>query len=329
MNTSNAQKLKIGLFTIAGILVLLVGIFLIGSKKNMFGGTYTIYGKFKNAGGLMTGNNIRFGGVNIGTVEEIRVLTDTVVRIEMRIQTKMREFIKTDAVATIGSDGLMGDKVLVIAPGSPDAPQIAAGGELKTAEPMDIGTVMAQFARVADNAETITGALADMSLQIKNGNGSISRLLYQDDLAKGLEGTLNNTRDVTGALNDVARQIRSGQGSVGSLLYTNRLSNSLEQTANQADEAMATIQTAAYNFSENMRALQGNYFFRGYFKRKARSGADSVQAVRENGADNNDEEDMDDMTVEELEEMKADAERALEAKKTKGAKKGAVPIKQP
>src|SRR5829696_460768 len=98
MNTTNSQKLKIGIFTVAGILVLLVGIFLIGSKKNMFGSTYRLYGKFKNAGGLQVGNNIRFGGVNIGTVERITVITDTVVQVDMIVETKMREFLKVDAV---------------------------------------------------------------------------------------------------------------------------------------------------------------------------------------------------------------------------------------
>jgi phospholipid/cholesterol/gamma-HCH transport system substrate-binding protein len=312
MNTSASQKLKIGIFTIAGILVLIAGVFLIGSKKNMFSKTYKLYGKFKNTGGLQVGNNIRFGGVNIGTVERITIVTDTVVQVDMIVETKMREFLKVDAVASVGSDGLMGDKILSIAPGSPGAPPIEAGGQIKTIEPLDIAGVMTQFTHVAANAEIITGALANMSLEIKNGNGSISRLLYKDDLAKGLEGTLNNTRDLTGAMQGIATQIKSGKGSIGSLLYTDTLSASLNRTVNKATDALATVQVAADNFSENMKALQGNYFLKGYFKKKAKAQSDSLKTSAQNEIDDLDEQD--------LEQIKADAEKALQQKRANKAK---------
>src|SRR3954470_10128597 len=112
MNASASQKVKIGLFVIVSILVLIAGVFLIGSKKNMFSSTYAVWGNFRNTGGLQEGNNIRFGGVNVGTVKHIHILTDTVIRVDMVIQSDKREFIKNDVIATVGSDGLMGDKIL-------------------------------------------------------------------------------------------------------------------------------------------------------------------------------------------------------------------------
>ena len=172
MNATAPQKIKIGLFVFATILILVAGIFLIGSKKNMFSNTYNVWGTFKNTGGLQEGNIVRFGGVNVGTIKRIRILTDTVVRVDMVIQSDKREFIKNDVIATVGSDGLMGDKILTILPGSPNAPQLASGGQIKTAEPTDFGAIIDKFTHVASNAEVITGALSDMSLQIKNGNGS-------------------------------------------------------------------------------------------------------------------------------------------------------------
>src|SRR5689334_22056800 len=137
MNASASQKIKIGLFVVVGILVLIAGVFLIGSKRNMFSSTYKIYGTFRNTGGLQEGNNIRFGGVNVGTVQRIRILSDTVVRLDMIIQSDKREFIKNDVVASVGSDGLMGDKLLSIEPGSPNAPLLPDGGQIHTAEPVD------------------------------------------------------------------------------------------------------------------------------------------------------------------------------------------------
>src|SRR5690606_10533290 len=118
MKATASQKIKIGVFTIAGILLFVVGIFLIGSKKNMFGDTYMLYGIFNNVGGLEVGNNIRFAGINVGTVVGIRIESDTMIRVDMRMKGKVKPFLKTDAIAAIGSDGLMGDKLVTIASGS-------------------------------------------------------------------------------------------------------------------------------------------------------------------------------------------------------------------
>jgi phospholipid/cholesterol/gamma-HCH transport system substrate-binding protein len=306
MNASASQKIKIGLFVIVSILVLVAGVFLIGSKRNMFSSTYTVWGNFKNTGGLQEGNNIRFGGVNIGTVKQIRILTDTIIRVDMVIQTDKRAFIKNDVVATVGSDGLMGDKILTILPGSPSAQLLSNGGQMRTAEPTDYGAIIEKFTTVANNAEVITGALANMSLQIKNGNGSISRLLYRNDLAMGLEGTMNNAKAITGSMQDIAAQIKSGRGSIGSLLYTDTLADGLNRTVSSANAALLTVQKAADNFSENMRALQGNYFLRGYFKKKAKAQADSAKAAPD------DDGEIDDT---ELESIRVNAEKELERRR--------------
>lgn len=315
MATTSSQKLKTGLFVVVGILLLLAGIFLIGSKQNLFSSTFTVYGNFRNAGGLVQGNNIRFGGVNVGTVKGVQILSDTVVRVDMIIQSDKREFIKTDAVASISSDGLMGDQMLVISPGSPTAPRLEGGAQIRTAEPLDYNRIIAQFTRVAQNAEVITSALASMSTQLSSGQGSIGRLLYRDDLAVGLEGTMRNAQAITGSMQAIGAQIKSGKGSIGSLVYTNQLSDDLDATVNKANDAMGTIQDAAYNFSENMKALQGNYFFRGYFKRKARAQKDSLEAVQEAVEDNND------MSNEELQQLRDEADKELQRRQGSGTKR--------
>ncbi len=307
MNASASQKIKIGLFVVAGLLVLLAGVFLIGSKKAMFSSTYNVYGTFRNTGGLQAGGQIRFGGVNVGTIKGIRIMTDTMVRVDMVIQSDKREFMKNDVVASVGSDGLMGDKLLEISPGSPTAPLLKAGDQIKTAEPTDFGAIINKFTVVANNAEVITGALAQMALQIKDGNGSISRLLYRNDLAMGLEGTMNNAKSITGAMQGIATHIQSGQGSLGSLIYTDSLSKGLEKTVSSANYALLTVQKAADNFGENMKALQGNYFLKGYFKKKAKAQADSAKANM-----NNSDDEMDDA---ELEQIKSDAEKELQRRR--------------
>lgn len=335
MQTSVSQKIKTGIFTLAGILLFVVGIFLIGSKKNMFGDTYMIYGTFKNVGGLNIGSNIRFAGINVGTVEDIRIVSDTLIRVDMRMQEQVRPFLKMDVLATIGSDGLMGDKLITINSGSANEVRLLTGGSrIMTANPVDFDKIIGQFTNVATNAEIITGELAGMAVQIREGNGTISKLLYTDDLSRSLEGTASNAEKITGSMAGIASQIRQGKGSIGSLVYTDSLADDLETAATTANASMLTIQeatvaiqNAASDFGENMKALQGNFFLRGYFKRKARQDAEleakldaeSAAKIKVTGiaAAADSSAIGADMEERELKEIIKQAQKALDAKKRK------------
>lgn len=152
-----------------------------------------------------------------------------------------------------------------------------------------------------------------MAVQIRKGNGTISKLLYTDDLSRSLEGTAYNAQRLTSSLADITAHVKSGKGSMGNLLYTDTLSTNLNKTAASANTALATINEAAYGFSENMKALQGNFFLRGYFKKKAKekAKADTTAVIAVS-------DDIDpDMDEEELEELIAEAKKALDAKRKK------------
>lgn len=200
MKTSPSQKIKIGVFTIVGILLLVAAIFIIGKRQNLFGDTYNIYGTFKNVGGLQVGNNIRFAGINVGTVQGIEIVNDTTVRVDMIMQKRVQPFVKTDAMAAIGSDGLMGDKLITIAPGSPGNPQLADGGKINSVNPVDYDKIIARVMKITENAEMITSSLSGIVGQVSHGKGSIGRLLYSDTLARNLEGTV---RTATSTLSSI------------------------------------------------------------------------------------------------------------------------------
>ncbi|MGZ3776975.1 MAG: MlaD family protein, partial [Mucilaginibacter sp.] len=117
MKTTSGQKIKIGVFVIAGLTVLVLAIFLIGNKKSLFSNTFNVQGKFKNVNGLQVGNNARFAGINVGIVQEIQIVNDTTVNVVLTLNDNVRKFIKKDAKLSIGSDGLMGDKLVIILPG--------------------------------------------------------------------------------------------------------------------------------------------------------------------------------------------------------------------
>jgi phospholipid/cholesterol/gamma-HCH transport system substrate-binding protein len=191
MKTTGSQKAKIGMFTLIGLVLLVIGIFIIGNKKNMFGDTFNIHGTFRNVGGLQIGNNIRFAGINVGTVESIEMLNDTTVRVNMRLQSKVHKFLKNDAMASIGSDGLMGDKLVTIAPGLIGDKTIENNGQILTTNPMDFDKIFTRVNHITENAEVITASLASIASEISSGRGNLGRLIYTDDLQKSLIGTVN------------------------------------------------------------------------------------------------------------------------------------------
>src|SRR5437868_6992575 len=114
MKTTTGQKIKIGVFALTGLAVLIAGIFLIGNRKGLFTSTFNVHGMFKNVNGLQVGNNARFAGINVGAVEDIQIINDTTVKVDLSLNQNVRKFIKKDAKLSIGSDGLMGDKLVNI-----------------------------------------------------------------------------------------------------------------------------------------------------------------------------------------------------------------------
>ncbi|QJD96162.1 MCE family protein [Mucilaginibacter robiniae] len=194
MKTTSGQKIKIGLFVIIGLVVLFLGIFLIGSQKSMFNSTFGVYGIFKNVNGLMVGNNVRFAGINVGVVESINIVTDSSVRVDLTLNNNVKKFIKKDAKVSIGSDGLMGDKLVVISPGGAASHEVSSGDKLTAVNPLDIDRIINKLTRVADNAEELTSNLTGIVRDINHGKGSIGRLLHNDRMAKDLETTVSSAK---------------------------------------------------------------------------------------------------------------------------------------
>ncbi|PQJ11521.1 MCE family protein [Flavipsychrobacter stenotrophus] len=197
MKATGGQKVRTGIFALIGLGLLVGAVFLIGKTKNLFGDTFHVYGTFKNVGGLQAGNNVRFVGVNVGTVQSISIISDTLARVDLIVQESVHKFIKSNAVASIGSDGLMGDKLIVISAADDGTQPVKDGARIATNNPTDMGEIVAKMQRIADNAEVITAGLADISMTISQGKGSLGRLLYNDDLAKNLEGTVTNIKQGT------------------------------------------------------------------------------------------------------------------------------------
>ncbi len=214
MNIPAAQKTKTGIFVVISILLLLGLIFLIGKQKNLFSSTFIVYADFNNIGGTKEGNFVRFAGINIGTVETINIINDTTVRLALSLEKKIQPYIKTDAMATIGSDGLMGDKLILIAPGSDSAPLVKNGGRLLSTNPLNVDKLMTNLAKISQNATVLTEGLAGIVTKINEGKGTIGRLLTNDNLAKKMESTITTANETASSITKTANSVNENMQAV-------------------------------------------------------------------------------------------------------------------
>jgi phospholipid/cholesterol/gamma-HCH transport system substrate-binding protein len=188
---------KLGMFVTIGLILFVGTIYFVGKQKNLFGSTFTLKSQFKTVTGLKIGNNVRFSGINVGTVSEIELLTDSAVVVKLVIKDEVRNFIKTDAKASIGSDGLMGDKVLTISPGTKSKSAVKDNATIASLKAIEIEDIMKSVKTTVDNATVITDQLAEFSYKINNGKGTLSKLLTDKQMGDKLNATMSNLQKGT------------------------------------------------------------------------------------------------------------------------------------
>lgn len=187
-------KIRLGIFVAGGLVLFVLTIFIIGKQKNLFNPVYTLHTTFRNVSGLQVGNNIRFSGINIGTVDNINIVNDSTVSVAMTIKREVKQFIKSDSEVAIGSEGLVGDRLLIITQGSTNASQALAGQQLGSKEPVETDAIISSLQVTAGNAEVISYQLADIMTKINKGDGTLGRLIQDTTIAENLNQTIVNLK---------------------------------------------------------------------------------------------------------------------------------------
>jgi phospholipid/cholesterol/gamma-HCH transport system substrate-binding protein len=188
-------KVRLGLFIAGGILLFVFAIFFIGRQQNLFNPVFKITTTFYNISGLQVGNNIRFSGINVGTVDNIKIINDSTVQVDMLIKKSVQQFIKSDSEVGIGSSGIIGDRLLIITQGSADAPLVKEGDQLTSAEPVETDAIMASLQLAASQ-------IAEIMIKINSGTGTLGRLIQDTTIAQNFNQTMLNLRKSSGGLNE-------------------------------------------------------------------------------------------------------------------------------
>jgi phospholipid/cholesterol/gamma-HCH transport system substrate-binding protein len=254
MKEQSKNRAKLGAFVLVAIFCLLLGLYFIGSKKNIFHSTITVSANFSDVEGLLPGNNVRYNGINIGTVSKLYSIADTAVKVEFTVDVVSTEFVNQAAVASIGTDGLLGSKLINIAPGIKDAQPLKEGNILNTLKLVKMDNALRTLTSTNDNLKVITDNLKLASQKFNNKNSFLNLLNdtvlneHIKDAVEGLKTTTGNTAIIAEALNMIVQDVKEGKGIVGSVLRDTMFSHKLSETITHINSTSDSLALASTNF---------------------------------------------------------------------------------
>jgi phospholipid/cholesterol/gamma-HCH transport system substrate-binding protein len=231
-----SRAARLGAFIVLTMAILIAGIFIIGGKQYLFSSTYQLKAQFDNVVGLDPGADVRVGGVHSGTVRSIVLphKPGEKVTVIMDLGRSTHEIIKQDSVASIETEGLLGNQFLAISFGSAGKGDVRDGDIIASQPPLEMAELL----------QKANGILASSQQAIQNATGA------------------------TANLQSISAKIDGGQGTVGALVNDKQLYSNLEQTTTTMNNTMLQAQAGVTDFQENMEALKHNFFVRGYFKNR-------------------------------------------------------------
>lgn len=240
MDKETNRNVKLGIFVILGIVLFVVGIFLIGSKDNMFTKNISISATFHDAGGLTQGNYVHYNGVKVGVVKAVTLMNDSIVQVDMQIENSKRAFIKKLDVATIVSEGLMGGKQVNILPGELNSPPIQENDFIRSANPQSTDLMMKTLGETNDNMNVISYNLKKLTTDLNESHGTLHTLMTDSIMAGDLQQTFTNVRTLTSKLvsassgiQNMINDVNTGKNSVGAILKDTMLAKNLATSVSQ------------------------------------------------------------------------------------------------
>ena len=236
MSEKNDRKnAKLGFFVLISLVLFLVAIFFIGSARDLFNPTFEVHAIFEDVEGLTRGNNVRLSGVKIGTVRDVEIFNDSLVAVTLKIKESDRRYINKDAMAVIGSEGLIGNTIVVIQPGSLPIP-VEEDDTIASLAQTSAQDIMNTLETTGQNVKAITQDLQLITQQILSGEGTIGRLISSPELANNIEDAVVNlettsqrTARITRDISQMVNKLQSNQqGPVYTLLNDTTFANTYD-----------------------------------------------------------------------------------------------------
>jgi phospholipid/cholesterol/gamma-HCH transport system substrate-binding protein len=231
-----SRAARLGAFIIATLAILAAGIFIIGDRQYLFTSTYRLRAQFNTVVGLDEGAEVRVGGVHSGSVRRIELPSKPTDKITvlMDLQRSTHDIIKQDSVATIQTEGLLGNEYVSISFGSGQGLNVRDGETITSQPPLVIADLIAKTDAILDSSQEALGNVTAATASLKSIGGKIDR----------------------------------GQGTIGTLINDKKMYTELDQTTVGMRDTVVHAQAGIADFQENMEALKQNFLLRGYFKKR-------------------------------------------------------------
>jgi phospholipid/cholesterol/gamma-HCH transport system substrate-binding protein len=218
------NNIKLGLFILAGLLLLIIGLYLIGRDSNLFSRNYTLHVQFAHVQGLTPGNNVRYAGIQVGTVKKIKLVNDTLIDVSMIIEKRMQQFIRVNDLVSISTDGLMGNKMLQITAAKDGSAFAADGDMLKSKTVLNVDEMLVVLNKSNQNIAIISEELKTAVIRLNNSE-ALWNILNNKLLPEQLLASAANIRSATakanvlaGDLQTIIAGVKEGKGTMGQLL---------------------------------------------------------------------------------------------------------------
>jgi phospholipid/cholesterol/gamma-HCH transport system substrate-binding protein len=270
MEAPNRNNWKLGLMVLAGLVVLILTLYGIGKNQHLFGSNFKLKARFTNVSGLMAGNNIRFAGIQVGTVKDIAIVNDTTIEVTMLIDQKVKAYIRNNAVASIGTEGLMGNKVININPSAGPAMTVVEGTMLPAEGNISTDQMLQTLFKTNNNIAEVSEGLKATIRRIQSSS-ALWAILEDRSLAGHVRSSLtridhaaSNADAITRDIQLLVAQMKGGRGSVGKLLADTAFYADLDQAVQDIDRAgkraealMANLDDLAISMQQDVESGKG------------------------------------------------------------------------
>ena len=303
----NRHAATVGAFVVGGVLLFAVGLFLIGDRRMLFDRSVEIYTEFANIAGLEDGGSVRVGGMDAGEVASIHVPANPSARfrVKLRVREDFHQLLRVDSVASIQTDGLVGNKFIQIEPGTDQAQLVPPLGTIPSREAFELSEMMQ---RMSDTVDLIRTSIVDLKSGLDGALASVTDTANEaqdlmTDIGAEAREIMASTQKVTRDLTVIVASVREGKGTVGKLLTDDALYSSVKKISADAEKAVASLREASeqakaavsdfrgengplkgvtgdfqqtlasardamQDLEENTEALKHSFLFRGYFNRR-------------------------------------------------------------
>jgi len=262
MEKTTSQKIRLGLFVIIGLLIFILAVYFIGDKQKMFGKTNHLEAVFNNVNGLQLGNNVRYSGISVGTVRGIEMINDTTIRVDMIIDKTIFTHIKKNAIATIGSDGLVGNMIINIIPGIGEEASVLPGDEIRSRNRVSTDDIFNTLSKTNKNAATLTANLLKITDKMMDGKGTMGSLINDTLMARDLKETMRYLK-LTGKgasetvlkLNQLIESLDSKDNVIG-VIKDSAVAQKIKNMVTNLDESSVGIDKAITNLNATIKNIK-------------------------------------------------------------------------